>query len=659
MALLAPLLVPLFTGRVFTNTDLHWFHLPLRLLYQQALTAGDTVLWTPSIFSGLYIHGEGQAGVFHPFHQLLYRVLPLQPAFNLELIANYLLAFAGMFSFMRRLQFNRAPSLLGALLFAFSGFNLLHHQHINMVAVVAHLPWLLAAVDVLITDDRRRAQGLAFAGIALILASELLIGFPQAVWWTAIAFAGFGVYRAREAGRWGRFAQCCGAAAIGILLGGIQLLPTLDAAAHSTRVQGATDFALTYSLHPTNVIQLWSPLFFRGGAHGGDGRFHEYGLYSGAFLTVALVWVWIRRPALPHRRGLIAATTAFAAFAFLLALGQYGGIGSVLAHLPLLQSLRAPARHIVLVQFALAILAAVAFEDLQQIAGPPGSKPAAPAAALWIPAALGVVTTIALNSGVLGYGRQTFETAWHAAPGVALIAAVTLLVYLAGRNRAAWALPALVVVTTLDLGLWGMLFVYRDPAQRIDELAATAPLAPSEPEESYAFATRYSPYFSNVLILRGYRLTSGYAGLFPASRHPLEGEAVRRLSGTRWLFPPDGFRRPFDGVDRVRLLDEAGQPATGSAKMAVDRPGRLAADIDAPGRRILAFTERFHGGWSAWTGDTRLQTVRVEGDFLGCIVDGGARRITLHFMPRSFVYGSLVSALGMAALAAILLLKFR
>ena len=169
LALLAPLLVPLFTGRVFTNTDLHWFHLPLRLLYQQALAAGDTVLWTPSIFSGLYIHGEGQAGVFHPFHQLLYRVLPLQPAFNLELIANYLLAFAGMFSFMRRLQFNRAPSLLGALLFAFSGFNLLHHQHVNMVAIVAHMPWLLAAADVVIVDERRRVRTLGVAAIALIV----------------------------------------------------------------------------------------------------------------------------------------------------------------------------------------------------------------------------------------------------------------------------------------------------------------------------------------------------------------------------------------------------------------------------------------------------------------------------------------------------------
>jgi hypothetical protein len=63
VALLAPLFGPLLTGRVFVSSDLVWFHLPLRYLYQQALHAGDTVLWTPSIFAGLYLHGEGQAGL--------------------------------------------------------------------------------------------------------------------------------------------------------------------------------------------------------------------------------------------------------------------------------------------------------------------------------------------------------------------------------------------------------------------------------------------------------------------------------------------------------------------------------------------------------------------------------------------------------------------
>ena len=84
------------------------------------------MLWTPAIFAGFYLHGEGQIGLFHPFHQLLYRALPLGPAFNLELIASYVAAFAGMVWFLRRLRFSRAAALFGAMLFAFSGFNLLH-----------------------------------------------------------------------------------------------------------------------------------------------------------------------------------------------------------------------------------------------------------------------------------------------------------------------------------------------------------------------------------------------------------------------------------------------------------------------------------------------------------------------------------------------------
>ena len=164
------------------------------------------------------------------------------------------------------------------MLFAFSGFNLLHHHHINLVAVVAHMPWLLAAADVMIVDDRPRAQSLA-GGLALILASELLIGFPQAVLWTGLALAAYAVYRASEWRRWRRLRTCAAALAIGILMGAVQWLPSLDVAGRSTRVGHPTSFALTYSLHPWNLLQFWSPYFFEGGAYGGIGTFHEYGTY--------------------------------------------------------------------------------------------------------------------------------------------------------------------------------------------------------------------------------------------------------------------------------------------------------------------------------------------------------------------------------------------
>ena len=271
-------------------------------------------MWTPSIFSGLYLQGEGQVGLFHPFHQLLYRFLSLGTAFNLELIANYLFAFAGMIWFLRRLQFSHAAALFGAMLFAFSGFNLLHHHHINMVAIVAHLPWLLASADVLIVDERKRARTLALAAVAVILGSEFLLGFPQGVWWNAMTLAAFGVFRAGDTGRWRQLLPCMAAVALGVLLGGIQLLPSADAAVHSTRTGLSREFALNFSLHPFNLFQVWSPYFFARGAYSTGERmwFHEFGIYSGAILPVALIWVWIRRHALGERRALIAAVTVFA-----------------------------------------------------------------------------------------------------------------------------------------------------------------------------------------------------------------------------------------------------------------------------------------------------------------------------------------------------------
>jgi uncharacterized membrane protein YfhO len=79
------------------------------------------------------------------------------------------------------------------------------------------------------------------------------------------------------------------------------------------------------------------------------------------------------------------------------------------------------------------------------------------------------------------------------------------------------------------------------------------------------------------------------------------------------------------------------------------------AHVDAPGRCILAFTERFHDGWSVTVDGAPRPTVRVEGDFLGVPLEKGVQRVTLRFMPRSFVYGAIASASGVVLLAGILI----
>ncbi len=120
--------------------DVLGYHVPMRHLYQQMLADGDPPLWTPAVFAGFDLHGEGQIGVFHPLHQLLYRALPLDLAINLEILLTYLAAVAGMAWLLRRLGLAPPAAAFGAMVWGLGGFMLTHYPHLNMLTVVAHLP---------------------------------------------------------------------------------------------------------------------------------------------------------------------------------------------------------------------------------------------------------------------------------------------------------------------------------------------------------------------------------------------------------------------------------------------------------------------------------------------------------------------------------------
>jgi hypothetical protein len=551
VALFLALAWPMFSGRTFLFDDLGTFHLPVRHLYAEALRGGDSILWTPSLFSGFYLHGEGQAGMLHPLHLLLYGTLPLQVAFHLEFLSSYVLAFAGMWIFLRRLQLSTETALAGGMLFAFGGFQLLHFHHMNVIAVVAHLPWLLAGIDALFTSSARRSLSFAYAGIALTIASAVLLGFPQAVWWDVLGAGAFTLYRAFETRRFIRLVAAASAGATGVLLGAIQLLPTLDVAAHSTRAGIASAFALTYSLHPYNLIQLWSPSAIRGTVYSwaDPPSVHEFGVYCGTLAMLAPLWLWIRRDGLDRsRRTLAAAAAAFAIVLLVLAFGRYGLVDVLLTRVPGLGSLRAPARYIVLVQFALAALSVLALEDLSRRAPDAERVSRRGLLLLSAPLILSLATTALFNGHLLSFAPRRLVPASMAtaAVGTAIVAFVTAAFLAAVRSSR--AIPVLVVAAAIDLGWWGLGYVW---ATRPRPLVALTRMTPAAiPGYRYDWADEWR----NRPVLLGHRLAWGYAGLFPATSAPPDGAAFLQLAGAAARVRADGPVVPLPGaVGRARV----------------------------------------------------------------------------------------------------------
>lgn len=678
-ALFLGLAWPVFFRLIFPVSDIGSFHVPMRHLYQQALHAGDSVLWTPSVFAGFYIHGEGQLGAFHPLHQLLYRVLPLDIALNLQVLASYAWGFAGMYWLLRRLQLSPAGSLFGAMVFGFSGFQVLHYTHVNAVAVVAHMPWLLACLDVVLAGERPARRAAGYAGVALVVASELLLGFPQGVWWNMLAAVAFACWRARETGRWRALAPCALAVLTGVLLGGIQLLPSIDAAMHSARGAQPRSFFLGYSLHPFNVSQFFSPYALATRVYSplDPLEVHEQGIYPGAFLVIAPIWLWIRRRELTRRRTLIVAASCFAILMFVLALGRFGGVTVLLTYLPGVGSLRAPARYIVLVQLVLAIFAAIAFDDLASLRSGGFRLRRAQMAQLAGVGMVGVAMTLLLNTHSLPVrADMIFGPVGPALVGNALIVSVTVTLLLAARG-VTWALPLLAIITAVDLGLWGIRHVHQERPQPIEWFTAGIPPAP--PGAPVRVVT--PPGWGNRLLLKNYQLALGYVGLYPGTRISWDqGTAFQRLAGAQQQFDgnaritpvtgsvararllvdvrvTDDVARDVESLDLVRtaLLDGAVEPLSGPAGTALvtlDRPGHLIVETNAPGRQLLSVSERFDPGWSASAQGTALDLLRVNGDFLGVVLEPGTHRVEFRFMPASFRLGVVASAAGALALLA-------
>ncbi len=210
--------------------------------------------------------------MFHSAPPALLR-LPLN-SHSPRVVGSYPFLFAGTYLFLRRRLQRRDAALFGGLLFTFCSFNLLHFIHVNAIAVVAHLPWLLWAMDVMLLDANRRRVVMAQVGVALLTGSQILLGYPQYVWFSLLAEAAYLLFICldRQHPIDGRciersviFRRCAGwtlAKVAGLLIGGIQLVPTVDVLQDSVRHSVNADYTNWGSLHPLNLVQLVAPYLF-------------------------------------------------------------------------------------------------------------------------------------------------------------------------------------------------------------------------------------------------------------------------------------------------------------------------------------------------------------------------------------------------------------
>jgi hypothetical protein len=681
ICMLGMLSMPLFAGKVYTIDDLIKFHLPTRFFYAKALSDGSDFTWCPNLFCGYYLQSEGQVGMYHPLHMFLYRFLPLDLAFNLELLVTFPAIFLGMYLLCRRWRFSPGVCMFGAYTITFNSFMLIRLPHINATATVAHLPWILLCYDIILRGSSRRNVHFAYIMIALLTASQLLLGYPHYYWITSLIEAPYILFVAISQRSFFPLLYIFVFKTLGVLLGCIQLIPTFEAFSLSMRATQNLDFLGVFSLHPINLLQSISPYFLKDPI-ATSGNTWEGSLYTGVGVFVLCIWLLTRKAELVRNRSMVGLALFLMIAGLILALGNYLPIYPLVMRLPVFGVFRCSNRYDYLTTFGLSIMATCALACILEANRE--SRRLSKSAFIFL-LLIGAIALLCLiyTLATLSAARDPrhwlsgqISPAWMVTLGPVLLV-FTAVAVIAALKGSRWAIFAIVLLHVTDLGIFGESFVWLQGCP--ESLANIMAKIKIPPEKD----TGRICSFDNQFIMKGFRITEGYVGLWPCKKLFLNNVSSMSIAGAQWLLvtmEPDKqvkWARFNESFARVRLFCDAtvsndvnsaikqinwhntavvskevslSGSVPGTGLVVKDVPGQIEVLTDTMSKQLLFLSESFHPGWHVAIDGEPGEVIQVFGDFMGCIVDPGKHTVQFSWKPASLAIGKAVSLISAAIL---------
>lgn len=317
LALLAPILVfhwkivlqgHWIQGGDFINQFSPWRHFAL-----SELREGRFPFWNPYVFCGTPFAANIQTSLFYP-ENLFHLILPVEGVFSFSLVAHQALAALAMYGFLHHLVRSRAGALLGATVYAWSGFFITHAHdgHLIHARAYAFIPLALWAQSLIFTAQGVRVWA-ALAGFASALAMMFFAGHTQLPLYIFYALlfraAWHAVARASIMGQWRKAVLSVvytgTGLALSMLTAMLVLLPLIELSRHTASRAGGADyaFAVSDSMPPSFLVTFVAPFFYGDPTHGERERqfwltgtgYHELSGYVGIIPLLLLIFVFLSR----------------------------------------------------------------------------------------------------------------------------------------------------------------------------------------------------------------------------------------------------------------------------------------------------------------------------------------------------------------------------
>lgn len=362
----------------FTGSDLLDLHYPFRYNLRESFLEGSFPIWELNLAMGFPQFAEGQTGVLYPVNILL-SFVNAERALNLSVILAVVVALYSSYYYFRLMQKSRLASSFGAIAFSFSSFFVTRLKHINLINVASLFPLLLITTHLYF--QKREIKYAVFTGI--VLAAMVFAGHPQITFYSILVYVFYSIFESfKKASRESINANGLHllkyliiSISLGMALSAVQIVPTLEFASYSSRLNTNSALIQDCSFHPRNLITLVSPFHFgnpAGSTYKEDirsiGVFWENATYLGIGpLILAVYWIirWVKRRKYKRYTGFF---SALALVSLLIMLGYRTPLIFILAKaIPFFSLFRFPARFNLFLLFSLAFLAVCAFDYFQKV----------------------------------------------------------------------------------------------------------------------------------------------------------------------------------------------------------------------------------------------------------------------------------------------------
>lgn len=320
-------------------------------------------LWNPYSFSGTPLLANMQSAAFYPLN-ILFLILPFSIAWSLLIFFQPLLAGIFLYMYLRNLKIDMWASVIGSIVFAFSGFFTSWFEWGTVIHVGLWLPLILLSIDKIVLSKGKKFL-IWNALFIFSLASSFFAGHLQVFFYVFIVSVIYFFARWFQFGRKkNTFLLFILLNSLSMILTAIQWFPTIQFILLSARNIDQVSFNDPGWFVPwQNLIQFIAPDFFGNPStlnYWGIWNYGEFVAYAGILpLIMAIYAIFFRH----DKKTLFFGTMFFLSLIF--ALPTIFAKIPFMLNIPLISTSQ-PTRLLFITDFSLAILSALGFDYLSR-----------------------------------------------------------------------------------------------------------------------------------------------------------------------------------------------------------------------------------------------------------------------------------------------------